>query len=56
MLSAKLKGFTDEEASVIVEAAYYAMRSHYEDLAEHLDMSDEFLVPIVEKFVLALEH
>jgi hypothetical protein len=38
-----------ETNSILVEAAWFAMRHHYDDLAEHLDLSDDVLKPIMEK-------
>ncbi len=51
MLKINIEGLTEEEVSVVIEAAYYAMRIHYEGLAEHLDLADHALKPIVEKFI-----
>lgn len=50
-LEKHIDGFTDEEFSVILEAAYYAMRNHYEELAEYLDLADHTLQPIVGRFI-----
>jgi hypothetical protein len=38
-----------ETSSILMEAAWFAMRHHYEDLAEYLDLSDDVLKPIMEK-------
>ena len=35
-----------ETKSILMEAAWFALRHHYEDLAEYLDLSDEVLQPI----------
>jgi hypothetical protein len=51
MLKVNIEGLTEEEVSVVVEAAYYAMRIHYEGLADHLDLADHTLKPIVERFI-----
>lgn len=56
MLKINMPGFDEEEVSVIVEAAYYAMKNHYEGLADHLDLADEFLQPIVDKFLDCLDE
>lgn len=55
MLEVNIEGFTEEEVSVIVEAAYYAMRNHYEGLADHLDLADDHLQPIVGRFIELLD-
>ena len=38
-----------ETKSILLEAAWFAFRHHYEELAEHLDLSDEVLQPIKEQ-------
>jgi hypothetical protein len=38
-----------ETKSIITEAAWFAFRHHYKDLAEYLDLSDEVLQPIKEQ-------
>lgn len=38
-----------ETNSILMEAAWFALRHHYEDLAEYLDLSDEVLQPIKEQ-------
>lgn len=48
---ATIPGFDEEEVSTILEAAYFAFRDHYEQLAEHLDLSDEYLKPLADKFI-----
>lgn len=55
MLEVNIEGFTEEEVSVIVESAYYAMRNHYEGLADHLDLADHALEPIVSRFIELLD-
>ena len=55
MLKINIEGFTEEEVSVVVEAAYYAMRNHYEGLADHLDLADHTLQPIVGRFIELLD-
>jgi hypothetical protein len=55
-LEITIDGFTQEEVSVIVEAAYYAMRHHYEDFAEHIDLADDHLQPIVSRFIELLDN
>lgn len=40
----------DPDISLVVyEAAWFAFRHHYQDLAEYLDLSDDVLKPIMEK-------
>jgi hypothetical protein len=39
----------DETNMIIMEAAWFAFRNHYQDLANHLDLSDDVLKPIMEK-------
>jgi len=41
--------FTEEELSIILEAAWFAMQNHYEDLAVNLDVDDSHLEPLVAK-------
>lgn len=55
MLKINIEEFTEEEVSVIVEAAYYSMRNHYEGLADHLDLADHTLQPIVGRFLELLD-
>jgi len=40
---------SEDHNSILMEAAWFAMRHHYEDLAQYLDLSDEVLGPIVNK-------
>lgn len=35
-----------ETKSILMEASWFAFRHHYEELAEHLDLSDDVLQPI----------
>jgi hypothetical protein len=42
-------GSVSPNADVILEAAWFAFRHHYEDLAQYLDLSDDELQPIMEK-------
>ena len=35
-----------ETKSILLEASWFAFRHHYEELAEHLDLSDDVLQPI----------
>jgi hypothetical protein len=40
----------DPDISLVVyEAAWFAFRHHYQDLADYLDLSDDVLQPIMEK-------
>lgn len=39
----------EEELSVVLEAAWFALRHNYEEVAEYLDLSDEELEPLKEK-------
>jgi hypothetical protein len=39
----------DETNTILMEAAWFALRHHYQDLAEYLDLSDDVLKPIMEK-------
>ena len=39
----------DETNTILMEAAWFAFRHHYKDLAEYLDLSDDVLKPIMEK-------
>lgn len=40
----------DPDISLVVyEAAWFAMRHHYQDLADYLDLSDDVLKPIMQK-------
>jgi hypothetical protein len=55
MFKINIEGFTEEEVSVIVEAAYYAMEDHYQGLADRLDLSDDVLKPIAEKYIKSIE-
>jgi hypothetical protein len=41
--------FTEEELSIILEAAWFAMQNHYEEMAVHLDIDDSYLEPMVAK-------
>jgi hypothetical protein len=41
--------YLKEQLLVVYEAAWFAFRHHYEDLAEYLDLSDEVLKPIMQK-------
>ena len=34
----------DDEAAIILEAAWFAMRHHFDSLAEYLDVDDETLM------------
>jgi hypothetical protein len=38
-----------ETNSILMEAAWFAMRHHYEDLAEYLDLSDDVLKPVMQQ-------
>ena len=38
-----------ETKSILLEAAWFAFRHHYKDLAGYLDLSDEVLQPIKEQ-------
>lgn len=49
-LSSSLDEFNSEEISIILEAANYAMQYRYDGLADHLDLCDEFLRPLVKKY------
>jgi len=51
MSTIHIPGFDEEETSVILEAAYFAMRNHYEELADHLDLADPYLQPLADKFI-----
>jgi len=44
-----LDPFTPEEMSTLLESAWFAMRHHYEDLGDYLDISDQYLTPLVDK-------
>lgn len=55
MLKINIEGFTEEEVSVIVEAAYYAMQDHYQGLADRLDLADAILKPIAEKYINSID-
>lgn len=39
----------DENNMILMEAAWFAFRHHYQDLADYLDMSDDVLKPIMKK-------
>jgi hypothetical protein len=41
--------FTEHELSMILEAAWFAMQDHYEEMAATLDIDDSYLKPLVEK-------
>lgn len=45
----RIPGFTDEQVAVVLEAAWFALRHHYHDLAEYLDASDESLEPLIRQ-------
>ena len=45
-----------ETKSILMEAAWFAMRHHYEELAQYLDLSDDVLKPIVNKLDLQLNN
>lgn len=47
--SIHIPGFTDEQVAVVLEAAWFAMRHHYHDLAEYLDASDQSLEPLIRQ-------
>lgn len=42
-------GEMSPDSEVILEAAWFAMRHHYQELAEYLDLSDSELKPIMDK-------
>ena len=46
--------FDCTEKTAIMEAAYFAIRHHYEDLAEYLDLSDEYLGALKTKLGQAI--
>jgi hypothetical protein len=43
-----------ETKSILVESAWFAMRHHYKELAQYLDLSDDVLKPILDKLDLQL--
>ena len=43
-----------ETKSILMESAWFAMRHHYEELAQYLDLSDDVLKPILDKLDLQL--
>ena len=45
------KQFTHEEQGIVLEAAFFVMREYFYEVADHLDVNDEFLGPIATKFL-----
>jgi hypothetical protein len=45
----------DDEAAIILEAAWFAMRHHFDSLAEYLDVDDETLLAYRDKLDKRLE-
>ena len=39
----------EEELSIVYEAAWFAFRHKYEEVAEYLDLSDDALKPLIDK-------
>jgi hypothetical protein len=45
-----------ETKSILLESAWFAMRHHYKELAQYLDLSDDVLKPILDKLDLQLDN
>ena len=39
----------EEDVSIVYEAAWFAFRHKYEEVAEYLDLSDDALKPLIDK-------
>jgi hypothetical protein len=50
----KIKNLDEEELAILLEAASFSLKNHYEELAEYLDLSDDELEPLMTKLDLML--
>jgi hypothetical protein len=56
MLQINMPGFTQEEVSILLEAIYFSLKHRYEDFADHIDLNDETLKPVVQKFLDCMDE
>ena len=45
----KINNLDEEELAIHLEAAWFSLKHHYEELAEYLDLADEELEPLMTK-------
>lgn len=45
----KINNLDEEELAILLEAAWFSFKHHYEELAEYLDLADEELEPLMTK-------
>jgi hypothetical protein len=56
MLEINMPGFTQGEVSILLEAIHFSLKHHYEDFAQHIDLDDDTLKPVVQKFLDCIDE